>query len=67
MLDLEKWESDYNPAPTGLKYIDHMVGNVGWNEMNIYKVKWYEDVMDLPNCLSFGRQSKFVGILTLDE
>jgi 4-hydroxyphenylpyruvate dioxygenase len=20
------------PEPTGLKYIDHMVGNVGWNE-----------------------------------
>ncbi|KAA3645250.1 MAG: 4-hydroxyphenylpyruvate dioxygenase [Bacteroidetes bacterium] len=47
-----KWESDYNPAPTGLKYIDHMVGNVGWNEMNIW-VKWYEDVMGFVNFLSF--------------
>lgn len=28
------WKSDYNPSSTGLKYIDHMVGNVGWNEMN---------------------------------
>jgi 4-hydroxyphenylpyruvate dioxygenase-like putative hemolysin len=28
--------------PTGLKYIDHMVGNVGWNEMNTW-VKFYED------------------------
>ena len=47
-----KWESDYNPAPIGLKYIDHMVGNVGWNEMNIW-VKWYEDVMGFVNFLSF--------------
>jgi 4-hydroxyphenylpyruvate dioxygenase len=30
--------------PTGLKYIDHMVGNVGWNQMNQW-VKFYEDVM----------------------
>ena len=47
-----KWESDYNPAPIGLKYIDHMVGNVGWNEMNIW-VKFYEDVMGFVNFLSF--------------
>lgn len=47
-----KWESDYNPEPVGLKYIDHMVGNVGWNEMNIW-VKWYEDVMGFENFLSF--------------
>lgn len=48
----KKWESDYNPEPVGLKYIDHMVGNVGWNEMNIW-VKWYEDVMGFENFLSF--------------
>ncbi len=30
--------------PTGLKYIDHMVGNVGWNQMNAW-VHFYEDVM----------------------
>lgn len=47
-----KWESDYNPAPIGLKYIDHMVGNVGWGEMNTW-VKWYEDVMGFVNFLSF--------------
>lgn len=46
------WESDYNPTPIGLKYIDHMVGNVGWNEMNIW-VKWYEEVMGFVNFLSF--------------
>ena len=48
----EKWESDYNPAATGLKFIDHMVGNVGWNEMNKW-VKFYEDVMGFVNFLSF--------------
>lgn len=48
----EKWESDYNPEPVGLKFIDHMVGNVGWNEMNTW-VKWYEDVMGFQNFLSF--------------
>jgi 4-hydroxyphenylpyruvate dioxygenase len=48
----QKWESDYNPTPTGLKFIDHMVGNVGWGEMNTW-VKWYEDVMGFVNFLSF--------------
>jgi len=47
-----KWESEYNPEPVGLKFIDHMVGNVGWNEMNTW-VKWYEDVMGFVNFLSF--------------
>ena len=48
----QKWESDYNPTPVGLKYIDHMVGNVGWGQMNKW-VKWYEDVMGFVNFLSF--------------
>jgi 4-hydroxyphenylpyruvate dioxygenase len=48
----QAWESDYNPAPVGLKFIDHMVGNVGWGEMNTW-VKWYEDVMGFVNFLSF--------------
>ncbi len=48
----EEWKSDYNPAPVGLKFIDHMVGNVGWGEMNTW-VKWYEDVMGFVNFLSF--------------
>ena len=47
-----EWKSDYNPEPVGLKYIDHMVGNVGWNEMDVW-VKWYEDVMGFENFLSF--------------
>lgn len=46
------WKSNYNPEPVGLKYIDHMVGNVGWGEMDQW-VKWYEDVMGFENFLSF--------------
>lgn len=52
MPGFQKWDSDYNPTPVGLKYIDHMVGNVGWNQMNVW-VKWYEDVMGFENFLSF--------------
>lgn len=48
----KEWKSDYNPTPVGLKFIDHMVGNVGWGEMNQW-VKWYEDVMGFVNFLSF--------------
>ena len=47
-----EWKSDYNPESVGLKYIDHMVGNVGWGQMNTW-VKWYEDVMGCENFLSF--------------
>jgi 4-hydroxyphenylpyruvate dioxygenase len=52
MPGYQEWKSDYNPTPTGLKFIDHMVGNVGWNEMDVW-VKWYEDVMGFENFLSF--------------
>lgn len=52
MPGFREWKSDYNPAPVGLKYIDHMVGNVGWGQMNTW-VQWYEDVMGFENFLSF--------------
>ena len=52
MPGFQQWESDYNPASIGLKFVDHMVGNVGWGEMNTW-VKWYEDVMGFVNFLSF--------------
>jgi 4-hydroxyphenylpyruvate dioxygenase len=52
MPGFRKWDSDYNPTSVGLKYIDHMVGNVGWNQMDVW-VKWYEDVMGFENFLSF--------------
>ncbi|MGI8583627.1 MAG: 4-hydroxyphenylpyruvate dioxygenase [Chitinophagaceae bacterium] len=45
-------KSDYKPAATGLLYVDHCVGNVGWNQMNPW-VKFYEDVMGFKNILTF--------------
>lgn len=47
-----KWESHYNPEPVGLKFIDHMVGNVGWNEMNTW-CKFYGEVMGFAQIVSF--------------
>lgn len=49
----EKWESHYNPPDVGLKFIDHMVGNVGWNEMNIW-CKFYAEVMGFAQIISFA-------------
>jgi 4-hydroxyphenylpyruvate dioxygenase len=46
------WNSHYNPAPVGLKFIDHMVGNVGWNEMNTW-VEFYAKVMGFAQIVSF--------------
>jgi 4-hydroxyphenylpyruvate dioxygenase len=52
MPGFRKWETTYNPAETGLLYVDHCVGNVGWNQMNPW-VKFYEDVMGFRNILTF--------------
>ena len=52
MPGYEKWESTYNPESTGLLYVDHCVGNVGWNQMDKW-VKFYEDVMGFKNILTF--------------
>jgi 4-hydroxyphenylpyruvate dioxygenase len=42
----------FKPVDTGLQYVDHCVGNVGWNQMNPW-VKFYEDVMGFRNILTF--------------
>ncbi|MBN8673930.1 MAG: 4-hydroxyphenylpyruvate dioxygenase [Chitinophagales bacterium] len=42
----------FQPADTGLLYVDHCVGNVGWNQMNPW-VKFYEEVMGFKNILTF--------------
>jgi 4-hydroxyphenylpyruvate dioxygenase len=52
MPGFRKWETVYNPTDTGLLYVDHCVGNVGWNQMNPW-VKFYEEVMGFRNILSF--------------
>ena len=48
----QKWESTYTPKEVGLKFVDHMVGNVGWNEMNIW-AKFYSEVMGFSQLVSF--------------
>jgi 4-hydroxyphenylpyruvate dioxygenase len=52
MPGYRKWESHYNPSETGLLYVDHCVGNVGWNQMNKW-VGFYENIMGFRNILSF--------------
>lgn len=46
------WNPHYQPSDTGLKYIDHMVGNVGWGEMNTW-VDFYARVMGFAQLISF--------------
>ncbi len=38
--------------PVGLRYVDHMVGNVGWGQMNTW-VRFYEEVMGFRLFLHF--------------
>jgi 4-hydroxyphenylpyruvate dioxygenase len=45
-------KTEYKTAETGLLYVDHCVGNVGWNQMNPW-VEFYEEVMGFRNILSF--------------
>jgi 4-hydroxyphenylpyruvate dioxygenase len=42
----------YQPAPVGLKYVDHCVGNVELGRMNTW-VQFYGDVMGFRNLLTF--------------
>ncbi len=46
------WNPAYQPEPAGLHYVDHLVGNVGWNEMNPW-MKFYGDVMGFQQLVSF--------------
>jgi 4-hydroxyphenylpyruvate dioxygenase len=48
----EKWDSGYHPTPVGLKYIDHMVGNVDLGDMNVW-AKFYAEVMGFANLVTF--------------
>ncbi|MFZ1676981.1 MAG: 4-hydroxyphenylpyruvate dioxygenase [Saprospiraceae bacterium] len=47
-----EWKTNYNPESTGLKYVDHMVGNVELGKMN-YWVNFYEEVMGFTNIITF--------------
>jgi 4-hydroxyphenylpyruvate dioxygenase len=52
MPGYQEWKPAYNPSPTGLQYVDHCVGNVGWNQMEPW-VRFYEEVMGFRNIVSF--------------
>ena len=45
-------ESTWNPAPVGVEYVDHCVGNVELGKMNEW-VGFYERVMGFKNLISF--------------
>ena len=47
-----KWQSDYQPKDTGLLYVDHIVGNVNWNEMD-KTARFYQDVFGFDQLISF--------------
>src|SRR3546814_13020333 len=49
-MRISDWRSDV--CSSDLLYVDHCVGNVGWNRMN-EMVKWYQEVMGFVNILSF--------------
>lgn len=46
------WNPAFKAKDTGLKFIDHMVGNVGWNEMNKW-CEFYGKVMGFAQLVSF--------------
>ena len=52
MPGFKEWKTVYNPTDTGLQYVDHCVGNVGWGQMNKW-VSFYEEVLGFRNILSF--------------
>ena len=48
----QAWNPAGGAAAVGLKYIDHMVGNVGWGEMNTW-CEFYAKVMGFAQLVSF--------------
>ena len=48
----QAWNPTTKAKPVGLKYIDHMVGNVGWGEMNTW-CEFYAKVMGFAQLISF--------------
>ncbi|MEY3590756.1 MAG: hypothetical protein RLZZ466_1277 [Bacteroidota bacterium] len=53
MPGYKAWSNpNFKPTDCGLLYVDHCVGNVGWNQMNKW-VSFYEEVLGFKNILSF--------------
>ncbi|MCB0804504.1 MAG: 4-hydroxyphenylpyruvate dioxygenase [Bacteroidales bacterium] len=47
-----EWNPGFKSEPVGFKYIDHMVGNVDWGQMNTW-AKFYNEVMGFDQLISF--------------
>ena len=61
-----KQESAFSPKEVGLKYIDHMVANVGWDEMNIWS-DFYNKTMGFANLITFDDKdisTKFTALMS---
>jgi 4-hydroxyphenylpyruvate dioxygenase len=52
MPGYKAWNPEFRTRDVGLKFIDHMVGNVGWNEMNKW-CEFYAKVMGFSQLVSF--------------
>jgi 4-hydroxyphenylpyruvate dioxygenase len=46
------WDAHYKPPEVGLLFVDHMVGNVGWGQMNHW-AKFYIEVLGFSQIVSF--------------
>ncbi len=47
-----KWEPEYQPEDCGLLFVDHIVGSVGWNEMD-KTAEYYKNVFGFEQLISF--------------
>lgn len=52
MPGFKAWNPIYKPLDVGLKYVDHMVGNVELGQMNTW-VDFYKEVMGFKQLISF--------------
>jgi 4-hydroxyphenylpyruvate dioxygenase len=52
MPGYEDWKPLYRPQSLGLLHVDHIVGNVGWNEMDKW-CQFYANVMGFAQLVSF--------------
>jgi 4-hydroxyphenylpyruvate dioxygenase len=47
-----EWKPNYTTSEIGLKYVDHCVANVGWDEMNVW-AGFYSKIMGFSQIVSF--------------
>jgi 4-hydroxyphenylpyruvate dioxygenase len=46
------WKPSYQTTEVGFKYVDHMVGNLDWGQMNLW-ANFYKNVMGFNQLISF--------------